>query len=207
MTVLATMTDVKANMPINTGFGGMDIQLTQQIAAVSAQIRTFCRRQFDFGQYTAYGSGIGLVQLKETPVLTGSVTIDYDCTGSFASPYSLVLDTDFYIDNLNSGIVRLVPGRFRHGSRFFRIGYQGGYAPLGDEPNVLDLSNEQDIVLAIGIQVGFNMTRIRMAAMGEQQQEKARNSLQQYTQAASSGLIGEAQALLVQYRKPLVGAY
>jgi hypothetical protein len=205
--VFCATTDVVLNAPITPGFTGFNNQITPLIASTSTNIKNFCRRKFDLGTYVEYTmspDGQHRFRIKEAPITAGSFVLEYDPTGVFVNPNyvptTLVENIDYIVD-YDQGFITVVT-RLRHHMRGLRSTYIGGYAVTN---GILQVP--ATLVTATSIQVAFTLGRIKASAMGEEQQAKARSSLEKFSVSATTGLISEVQAMLTPYRAPMVGRH
>jgi hypothetical protein len=208
-TVLCDVSQVRIIAPITQGFSGFDGVIADQIITASDLVRNFCRRKFDKLPYTEFfmtrdDAGFS-VRTKERPIAAGSVVVHYDPIGRF-SPNSFtssaLVEGDDYTVDYENGIVTVLAG-VRFHRRGLRIAYTAGYDVDSSTPPIVQVP--ASIQTATAMQAFFTLRRIRNSQLGQDQQEKARQSLQKFTVSASSGLLSEVQGQLMRYRSPLVG--
>jgi hypothetical protein len=145
------------------------------------------------------------VLLQERPVAAGSVAIDYDWTGRFrtnAVTRPLTEGCDYDVD-YEEGVITILTG-FPFNRRGLRIAYTAGFDPDDGTPAVVQVP--ATIQRAVAMQAVFTLRRLKGSQMGEDQQEKSRQSLQKFTVSATTGLISEVQGMLLRHRAPLIGS-
>lgn len=139
-TFFCTLNDVRAAVDTHPEFTGNDAIMQHYIAQATAQIRTYTRRQWDYGEYTDYvntadidtairrGKASFVVSLREKPVsiepgkfpkLRYSVSGRWDDTTDF--------DTSLYQLEVRTNQVVLYPGVMQYHPRALRIVYWAGY--------------------------------------------------------------------------------
>ncbi|MET4190691.1 MULTISPECIES: hypothetical protein [unclassified Bradyrhizobium] len=206
--VLCSPATARGMTPISSGFTGLDAPLAEQIGIASDLVRNFCRRKFDKRVVTSYvmtRAGVFTTRLPEWPVVTGSVVITYDATGAHlvsSNLTPLVLDTDYSID-YETGMVTILNPWMEYHKRGLKIVATAGYDPDNSSPPIVQVP--ATIARATGMQAAFLLRRIRSVQMGEEQQEKARQSLSKFTVSAATGLLSEVQGMLVPFRAALIG--
>jgi hypothetical protein len=212
--VFCTKADVKRVLPGTVTWTGNDAQIDDLIPHVSEQIRIYCRRTFELGEYTEYFAAPDSFStpppvrkhLKETPIATSPAAIvSYDPTGRFASFSSVTQlseGIDYSIDH-EKGVIELLGTCYQYSHRGFKIVYTGGYAVGAEAPHNL-VQVPAPVKTAAALQVAFLLERTLAGQMGQASSEERKVPVQ-FTRSASSGLIAEAHSALTVYRRPLVG--
>lgn len=201
MTVLCTTNAVKSKTPIQASYLAYDTAITDFISTASDEVRDFCRRKFDAGtfteRFTSYDNPRHLF-IAEPPIEANSLVILYDPVGLFQQYSTLVENTD-YLVNYEEGDIEILTRTCFHRNGF-RVTYSGGYAVTSGLVAV-----PSTVATATAMQAAFTLQRTVIAQMGETQSEKARQSLQVFTKAATQGLIDEVKGKLFGFRRQLVG--
>lgn len=205
-----TVDQVKAYLNTLDGYTGDDAAITQHIKTATSLIRKYTRRNWTRQSYTqhfstqminvALGTGVGVARftVNERPV--HSITsIKYSPEGDWANTTDL--ESDLF-EVTDSGFV-IYPNIMRFYPRSMRVVYDAGYEVDGDDAELLLV--DENVAAACAIQAAFTFQRVinETQGAGQKQDKKGFTTYR----LNSSGLVGDALALLKSETRILVGGY
>lgn len=213
VTVFCVDSDVKLQAPIAVGVASkFDGMIPLYIAQVSQQIRSFCNRKFDTGDYKIFNMSPDSFnsqdsyrfRLPEWPIASGTLFLSYDPRGQFipnvSLPVELTEDVDYTLDEA-TGWIEIISHGLSYHPRGLKAEWTGGY-PIN--ANVVQVPDE--IKVACVLQVSFMLDRVASAQTGQQQEKGNRGgNMHIFNVDAQNGLTSEVQAMLREYRVPIIG--
>lgn len=214
ITKFVTVAEAMKQAPIAAGFTSkLDDIVGPWIEAVSQQVRTFCRRKFDLNDHKTYvmsPDSFGQqepyrVRLPEWPVTPDTLFVNYDPEGRFIDgvslPALLTENVDYTVDN-DTGWIEFFSNNLTYNPRGIKLEWNGGYPVDGDGI----VAVPESIKRACITQLVFMLNRLQASQAGQSQEKGNRGGNQHtFTLDAQTGLIGEAQVLLYDFRVPLMG--
>lgn len=210
-TKFCTVDQVKAYLNSVDTYSGDDAAITQHIKTATALIKRYTRRDWvGGGTFTehfstqqinvALGTGVGVARftLKERPIQS-IVSIKYSPSGDWAN--TTALESDMYEVTENGFVI--YPGVMRYYPRSLRCTYVAGYALDGSDPELVLVP--EHVSAACAVQAAFTFRRVINETSGSKQNQ-SKKGFSTYN-LNSSGLVGEALALLKSETRILVGGY
>jgi hypothetical protein len=214
-TVLCGVQDVRAITSVARTNSEFDTGVEPWIIAASSAVRTFTRAGFDYAQYTEtfptrdrFQGDPFTVGLRNLPVdLNKPIEVLYSSRGRFRdNGFEVVPDVYFEVEDATMGRLS-VDITTRSARSGLRVTYWAGYplkdANAGGTLKVLDVPD--NIRTAAAIQAAYLMKKNKDNALGKTTVQSNENVQETYDRGGSTGLIREAQGLLLGIRKPLVG--
>lgn len=200
--------DVKAHLHQNDGYTGDDANITTHIKQATALIRKYTRREWETGSFVQFfdtqqiqiafglGRAVARFTLKNIPVQS-IASVKFHTGGDWDTVDDL--NTDLY--DLDGNSLIMYPLQMHYHQRALRVAYTAGYAINGDDADLLDVP--ENLKQACAIQAAHTWRRVVNETSGKSQKQD-KKGFANYA-VGSSGLVGEALALLKTETTPLVG--
>jgi len=201
--IFCSLQDVRNNLVMNSSFSGNDTIIRARLAPTASLIKTYCRREFTYGEYVQDSNASGdAVYLRETPV---DMSVPFRVYGS-VWPHGFSeepLDADSYKFDAVTGKIYLT---YANGAPF-RVKYNGGYAvseddTSGDEYQLIEVPSA--VREAAILNCAYMAQRIMENETG-QDSENSKSGGSGVNPVSQSGLLLEAVNLLTPFRRSLIG--
>lgn len=213
-TMFCSVADVQAELNQHAGYTGDNALITAQIKKATALIRSYTRRDWEYGEYvevfSTYSQDISIsvgrnhviFPLKEKPVdITAPFSVKFNTAGRFDDTDALTSGTDYYFDAIKNQIV-MYPSRMEATSRSLQVTYTAGHE-IDDEDTAL-LLVPQNIASACAAQAAFYVQSILNQTSGASQKSDKRGS--SVYAITKSGFVSEALNLIKPETRVMVGS-
>lgn len=203
-TLFCTRQDVKKYARMSANQEMFDEVIDDLIRIWTANAKTFCRRDFVFGEHTEIFSVIPVGKYYNLKLLEAPVSVDLE------HPFVLkcndeIISSEYYELNEEKGLVRikmeaLVPGRDN-----LQVTYWGGLCLDDSDDNDEDIKVIEKCPLrsAIANQCGYALVRTIQDNQGQQSDKTGKSASN--TTPASMGFLPEVSLVLSNYRVTLTG--
>ena len=209
-TKFCTVAQVKAYLSGDEAYTGDDTMIAAHIETATALLRQFTRRDWERATFTQFfdtndiniairqGNGYTQFQLKEKPVQS-ITSVKFNTAGDWTN--TTALEARLYELDAARNRVILYPTLMNSYGRALQVVYVAGYPVNDSDADLLDVA--PNLRNACAIQAAFTFRRVINETSGSKQKQD-RKGLVNYA-VNSSGLIGEALALVKSDTRLLVG--
>ena len=202
--------DVSLQMNNRDGYTGDDAAITAHIKQATALVRSFTRRTWERGTFTQFfdtqqintafqlGRSVARFSLKEKP-LQSITSIKFNTGGDWEATAELRSD----LWTLDGNSIIIYPSQMHYHQRSLRVVYIAGH-PINDtDAELLDVP--ENLKQAVAIQAAYQWRRVINETSGKKQKQDQKG-FANYS-ITSSGLVGEALALIKGDTTPLLGRH